>query len=1051
MSTLTRDQETVIREIVSPDRARFDLRERRVYSHDTGVLPPLLRPLAGKRLADGVVQPENEAQVAVLVEYARSRGIPIVPRGKGTAGYGGAVPAHGGLVLDLTRLKGVVSVDGEDSTVTVRAGTVWRDLEAALQVHGLALRVYPTSAPASTVGGWLAQGGAGVGSYAYGWFKENVFAARVVQANGVVRSVAGAALAGVADAEGTTGIITEVTLRVRPDVEQAQTGVSFPDAGRLADALRQVIAAELPVWSVSFVNPALAAYKNAGLPKTHHRHPLKPGPRLPEGRYVAIFAYAAADHRAVLEGLRRVAAANDGERLPAAATRHEWEERFKPMRLKRLGPSLIPAEVVVPVQSLAETLCGLDHTIRSPMAIEGTVVRGGEVVLLGFLLHDERRLAYNVGYGLALSAIAVAERHGGRAYSTGRYFGAKAESILGPEKIRALRAARAAADPGGVLNPGKVVFGNGVIGRAIALAIRFEPLVRVAANVLGRAKSATHPAERRAPAKGLPADVAYYAYACAQCGYCVDTCTLYQGRGWESASPRGKWSFLKDVLEDRDTLDQRMADTFLLCTTCEKCDVACQLDLPIEPTWGLMRGNLVQERGFAAFPPFEIMGAALKGQRNIWGGLAERRDAWVTEDVRPAIKGQTKVAYFAGCTASFVEQDIAQSATKLLAAAGVEFTYLGKDEMCCGIPMLVAGKWDLWEAALRHNVAAMQARGVEEVVTSCPACWLVWHTYYPQWAEQLGIPFDFKTRHYSELLTEKIAGGQLRLTEVPQSFAGRDPAAGPVKVTFHDSCHIGRAGGVYEPPRDLIRAVPGVELVEMAHNKEDALCCGSVLTRIGEPEPTANVLGARRIEEAEAVAEALLALCPCCQFQLRVSADAAGSQMCVIDLARVAAEALGVKDLPDPNPEVLSQWAMFERFIALMTPDGMVAMMDTLTPHLLDAMPLGMGAMMRAVGRAPAPLREPLFRAMAPLLPLLFPRLLPGMLPKVLPQMIHEVEAQIDMPDYLRRQLPDLFPEVVDNVLPKLLPQITPKYVPALYRYLNAGKATGGPGEAPHP
>jgi hypothetical protein len=73
------------------------------------------------------------------------------------------------------------------------------------------------------------------------------------------------------------------------------------------------------------------------------------------------------------------------------------------------------------------------------------------------------------------------------------------------------------------------------------------------------------------------------------------------------------------------------------------------------------------------------------------------------------------------------------------------------------------------------------------------------------------------------------------------------------------------------------------------------------------------------------------------------------------------------------------------------------------------------------------------------------------MLPKVLPQMIHEVEAQIDMPDYLRRQLPDLFPEVVDNVLPKLLPQITPKYVPALYRYLNAGKATGGPGEAPHP
>ena len=111
----------------------------------------------------------------------------------------------------------------------------------------------------------------------------------------------------------------------------------------------------------------------------------------------------------------------------------------------------------------------------------------------------------------------------------------------------------------------------------------------------------------------------------------------------------------------------------------------------------------------------------------------------------------------------------------------------------------------------------------------------------------------------------------------------------------------------------------------MAHSKEDALCCGSVLTRIGEPHPTSEKLGGKRIAEAEATgADALLALCPCCQFQLRVSADEKGSTLPVIDLARLAAEALGVKDLPDPNPEVLSQWAMFEKFIMLMSPDGMV-------------------------------------------------------------------------------------------------------------------------------
>src|SRR6266496_1305112 len=435
------------------------------------------------------------------------------------------------------------------------------------------------------------------------------------------------------------------------------------------------------------------------------------------------------------------------------------------------------------------------------------------------------------------------------------------------------------------------------------------------------------------------------------------------------------------------------------------------------------------------------MASALKGQKNIWGGLQEDHDQWVTEEIRPAIKDKAKLGYFAGCTASFVEQDIAQSAAKLLDAAGVDFTTLGKDEMCCGIPMLVAGKWDLWEQSLRHNVDAMKAKGVEEVVTSCPACWLVWSTYYPDWAKKLGIDFDFKARHYSQVLGDKLADGSFSLPEVPATFAGRDPALGPAKVTFHDSCHIGRAGGVYEPPRDLIRAIPGVELVEMAHHHEDALCCGSVLTRIGEPAPTSDTLGGKRIGEAEASgADALLALCPCCEFQLRVSADNVGSELPVIDLARLAAEGLGVKDLPDPNPEVLRQWAMFEKFIAMMTVEGMVQVMDALTPRLLDAMPLGMGAMMRAIGRAPAAVREPMFTLMSPMMPTLFPILLPGMMPKVLPHMIQLVERTIEMPDYLRQQLPDLFPQVVDNVMPKMLSRITPKYVPVLFEHLRGAR-----------
>ncbi|HUX88547.1 MAG TPA: FAD-binding and (Fe-S)-binding domain-containing protein [Chloroflexota bacterium] len=1038
MSSISLEQQNAISNIVSSERARFDLRERRLYSHDTGVLPKLMRPLAGHTLADGVAQPETEAQVSELAAFAAREGIDLIPRGKGTSGYGGAVPADGGLVIDLSRLNGVVEVDSEALTVRVRSGTVWKTLEEELNAQGLALRLYPTSAPGSTVGGWLAQGGAGIGSHAFGWFRDNVIGARIVGADGEMRVIEESDLEAISDAEGTTGIITEVSLRIRADAPQEQLAVSFADTQQLAEALRRIVAAELPMWSVSFINPTMAKLKNAGPAKTHHGHPIhQDAPRLPEDGYLLTFAYDLANRSVVWKGMGEVVDAVGGQRLPAPIAQHEWEERFKPMRLKRLGPSVIPAEVVVPIGGLAATLDDLTQLIDAPMAIEGFSVRGGEVVLLGFIPHDERSLAYNFGYGFALSALAIAEKHGGRGYSTGRYFGSKAESILGEDKIRTLRKYRDEVDPQGIMNPGKVIFGNGLIGAAISAASAGEPIVRFAANLFGKPGP---PSEKKAAVKGFPADVSYYAYACAQCGYCVEDCTLFQGRGWESAGPRGKWSFLKDVIEGRDKLDQEMTNTFLLCTTCEKCDISCQLDLPIEPTWGLLRGNLVQDRGFGTFPPFEIMGAALAGQRNIWGGLAKDRDQWITDDIRPKIKETSKIGYFAGCTASYVEPDIAQSATKLLDAAGIEFTTLGKDEMCCGIPMLVAGKWDLWEESLRHNVAAMREKGVEEIVTSCPACWLVWSTYYPQWAEKLGIAYDFKARHYSELLAEKLAGGDLKPNEIPETFADRDHALAPAKVTFHDSCHIGRAGGVYEPPRDLIKAIPGVQFVEMAHNNENALCCGSVLTRIGEPEPTSNRLGALRIHEAEAAgADALLALCPCCQFQLRVSAKEAGSSLPVIDLARLAAEALGVKGLPDPNPEVLSQWAMFEKFINLMSVDGMVQAMGALTPQLLAAMPWGMGRMMRIIGGAPRLIREPAFTLMSPLMPVLFPILLPRMMPKVMPALIDLVDQSIEMPEYLRGQLPDLFPGVVDNVMPKLLPEITPKFVPVLFEHLRQG------------
>lgn len=1006
------------------ERVSFDPTERRMYGHDIAAIPRMVAPLVGDTTPDAVVQPCDEQELIDLAIWANAEGVPLTPRGKASSGYGGAIPVRRGVVVDFYRMRRVLIVNAAANTVTVEPGITWEQLDARLAKHDLTLRLYPTSYPSSTVGGWLAQGGAGIGSYAYGYFRDNVVSARLVLPDGSVRELCGGELDLVADAEGVTGLISRVTLQVMPRSAIRVAALATAAPQHFQDLLTALTTADLPIWSLVFISPKMAELKNLAPVREHNGHPVEQHELLP-GAYVITLAFRADAAGRIYSALPALAGAHHAQILSDAIARQEWDQRFKLMTIKRLGPSLVPAEVIVPLANLAAVLDEFTRRIGQPLVKEGVVVRRGrggkpEVVILGFIPADQRKLSYNFVFGLSLTIMRIAERHGGRPYATGMYFTGKARQILGAAQVQKLKAFKARTDARNVMNPGKVLNG-GLLGAALTAASYAEPLIRPLGN-LARTEVGERPT---APVRDIPADIAWYAYACSQCGYCVDECDQFYGRGWESQSPRGKWFWLREHMEGRAEWDQRMVDTFLACTTCELCNLRCSANLPIEPSWLKLRGELIDKQQRMTFPPFEMMSAALSAEGNIWAGYRSNRSAWFPEDLQAqhGPEHKAKAVYFAGCTASYVEQDIGIASVRLLDAAGVDFTYLGERENCCATPMLVAGRWDLFVETMKKNIQAVQDAGADTVISSCPACDMMWRQVYPQWAQKEGIAYNITARHYSEVIAEQIAAGEFRFPEnnLPQTT-----------VTWHDSCHIGRVSGVYDPPRDMIKAIPNVNLVEMAHSRECAHCCGSVLTLIKEPD-VAAVIGKSRLDEAaDAGAAKVLALCPCCEFQLRVSAEATQSPVEVVDLAHFAAAALGMQ-LPDPHPEVRAQWAVFEAMITLMTPEGFAQLMSTMWPELVAAMPLGMGRMMRSLAKLPGAAD-----AMRPLFPVLFPRLLPLMLPKVMPTMLNRVEQLVPMPDYMAAQMPDLMPKVMNRLMPHMIDDVVPLVTDPLLAYLKA-------------
>src|SRR4030066_1112473 len=279
-------------------RVSFDRMERTLYGHDIAEIPSLIKPLVGPPPPDAAAPPASEEELVALVRWAQENRIALTPRGRASSGYGGVLPVKGGLVVDFFHLSKLLEIDTKTRTARVQPGICWEKLDRELAKKDLTLRLYPSSYPAATVGGWLAQGGAGFGSYESGWFRDNGVSARGVLADGAVREFSGSDLDLVSEAEGTTGLISEVTVKVMPQEELGGISIGCPDAYDLPRLVERIVRDRLPIWSLSFINPRMAEMKNRAPLRTPAGHAVGERVLLPAS-YVMTLAFREKDRQRI--------------------------------------------------------------------------------------------------------------------------------------------------------------------------------------------------------------------------------------------------------------------------------------------------------------------------------------------------------------------------------------------------------------------------------------------------------------------------------------------------------------------------------------------------------------------------------------------------------------------------------------------------------------------------------------------------------------------------------------------------------------------------------
>ena len=416
--------------------------------------------------------------------------------------------------------------------------------------------------------------------------------------------------------------------------------------------------------------------------------------------------------------------------------------------------------------------------------------------------------------------------------------------------------------------------------------------------------------------------------ACTRCGECLTWCPVYDQDAKESIIPRAKVTDFLNIIRSQQGLIGRMVRSekgpgalkkligavfgyrevtdaqvqafvrnLYECSTCGQCHIVCPAKIDTVNLWEDIRRLIVQ----ADYGPLETQKALVKSVKsydNPWQQPRAGRSKWARRAKKEGLiadlpkemkKTGGKVLLFLGCTAAYdinVKQ-VAVSTINILETLGIDYGIFGKDEKCCGSVMLRMGDPE-FERIAGDNIRQFNDAGFQTLISSCSGCFKTIKEDYPKVGN-----LNFEVLHTVEFLRRLHEEGKLKFKTPVEK-----------KVTYHDPCHLGRASGVYDDPRYIMEAIPGLELIEMPRNREYSRCCGAGGgLKSGYPD-IQNKMAQRRIREAEETgAQELVSACPFCYQGLQVGITATQSPLVMRDISFLVEASLQNEKAEEPKKE----------------------------------------------------------------------------------------------------------------------------------------------------